>query len=86
MGKIVNDPTRHYGMMQAFSPFPTMFSKAYIAHATQSRVLKTLRKEPVLENIVGKGENTGYQHFLLSPQCFLFYPTHFQLFEAHGHV
>ena len=23
------------------------------------------------ENIVGKGENVGYQHFLLFPQCFL---------------
>ena len=23
-----------------------------------------------LENIVEKGENAGYQHFLLSPQCF----------------
>ena len=22
------------------------------------------------ESIVGKGENAGYQHFLLSPQCF----------------
>ena len=22
------------------------------------------------ENIVGKGENVGYQHFLLFPQCF----------------
>ena len=22
------------------------------------------------ENIVGKRENAGYQHFLLSPQCF----------------
>ena len=22
------------------------------------------------ENIVGKGENAGYQHFLLYPQCF----------------
>ena len=22
------------------------------------------------ENIVGKGENDGYQHFLLFPQCF----------------
>ena len=29
-----------------------------------------------LENIVGKGENAGYQHFLLVPQCFqrVFYP------------
>ena len=23
-----------------------------------------------VENIVGKGENSGYQHFLLFPQCF----------------
>ena len=23
-----------------------------------------------LENIVGKGENAGYQHFLLFPLCF----------------
>ena len=23
-----------------------------------------------VENIVGKGENDGYQHFLLFPQCF----------------
>ena len=27
-------------------------------------------KEP-FENIVGKGENAGDQHFLLFPQCFL---------------
>ena len=26
------------------------------------------------ENIVGKGENAGYQHFLLFPQCFLTIP------------
>ena len=26
--------------------------------------------ERSLENIVEKGENAGYQHFLLSPQCF----------------
>ena len=23
-----------------------------------------------VENIVGRGENAGYQHFLLFPQCF----------------
>ena len=27
------------------------------------------------ENIVGKGENAGYQHFLLFPQCFLPFKT-----------
>ena len=26
------------------------------------------------ENIVGKGENAGNQHFLLFPQCFLSFP------------
>ena len=25
----------------------------------------------IVEKSVGKGENTGYQHFLLFPQCFL---------------
>ena len=24
----------------------------------------------MVENIVGKGENAGYQHFLFFPQCF----------------
>ena len=24
----------------------------------------------VVENIVGRGENAGYHHFLLFPQCF----------------
>ena len=27
------------------------------------------------ENIVGKGENTGYQHFLLCPPCFQTIPS-----------
>ena len=27
-----------------------------------------------VEKIVGKGENAGYQHFLLFPQCFLRLP------------
>ena len=25
----------------------------------------------MVENIVGKGENSGYQHFFLFPQCFV---------------
>ena len=28
-----------------------------------------------LENIVGKGENAGDQHFLLFPQCFQYVPN-----------
>ena len=30
-----------------------------------------------LENIVGKGENAGNQHFLLLPQCFLLFQKGF---------
>ena len=38
---------------------------------TQSRLLTTLKKK-ALENNMGKGENAGNQHFfLLFPQCFL---------------
>ena len=29
------------------------------------------QKTNPFENIVGKGENAGKQHFLLSPQCLL---------------
>ena len=34
-----------------------------------------------VENIVGKGENAGYQHFLLFPQCsaFSLFPTMFSI-------
>ena len=39
---------------------------------TQSRLLTTIKKKP-FENIMRKGENTGNQHFLLLPQCFLLY-------------
>ena len=38
----------------------------------QSLLLTTLKKR-AFENIVGKGENAGYQHFLLFPQFFLLY-------------
>ena len=37
--------------------------------STQFRLLTILRKKP-LENIVGKGENAGNQHFVLFQQCF----------------
>ena len=34
----------------------------------------TTLKYRAFENIVGKGENAGNQHFLLFPQCFLPFP------------
>ena len=33
----------------------------------------TTRRDKPVENIMGKGENAGKQHFLLFPQCFLPY-------------
>ena len=42
-------------------------------------LLTTLRKTH-LENIVGKGENAGNQHFLLFPQCFLPFPKQISIF------
>ena len=38
----------------------------------QSRLLTTLSYKP-FENIMGKGENAGNQHFLPFPQCFKSY-------------
>ena len=71
--------------LPAFSPFPTMFSKGLFLKVVKSRdcveivkplphntdFLMTLRNK-TFKNIAGKGENAGYHHFLLFPQCFLF--------------
>ena len=35
------------------------------------------------ENIMGKGENAGYQHFLLFLQCFLPFPKQISVFQSH---
>ena len=42
----------------------------------------TLRNEP-FENIVGKEENAGIQHFLCFPQCFLPFYDKAVPFEPH---
>ena len=54
---------------------------------TQSLLLTHLEKK-AFENIVGKGENAGNQHFLLSPQCFLIFPSKTLIFESRlfGHL
>ena len=49
---------------------------------TQSPLLMTLAKKP-FENIVGKGENAGNQHFLLFPQCFLPILYRISIFKLH---
>ena len=50
---------------------------------TQSQLLTTLKKNP-FENIVGKGENAGNQHFLLFPQCLLPIPRRISDFNLHS--
>ena len=35
------------------------------------------------QNIVGKEENAGNQHFLYFPQCFLLFPKKSSVFESH---
>ena len=42
----------------------------------------TLEKKP-FENIVGKGENAGDQHFLLFPECFLTIPQRISVYKLH---
>ena len=54
--------------------------KKHYLFTTQSRLLTTLGKKP-FENIVGKGENAGNQHFLLLPQCFQLYQRQKSLFN-----
>ena len=48
------------------------FEALNLYFTTQSRVLMT-PWDMSFENIVGKGENAGNQHFLFFPQCF--YPS-----------
>ena len=36
----------------------------------------------LFENIVGKGENAGNQHFLLFPRCFLPFPEQTLIFQS----
>ena len=40
-------------------------------------------KKVDLENIVGKRENAGYQHFLLFPQLFLPLQREISIFQSH---
>ena len=60
----------HNNHCMAIAPFPCDSCGDINQFTKQPRLLTPLRKRP-FENIVGKGENAGNQHFLLFPQCFL---------------
>ena len=71
--------------LRAISPYPSVFKRPVLqTHKTDSlfgKELKTLRKE-TFENIVGKEENAGNQHFLLF-LCFLPFPKQISTFVIH---
>ena len=75
---------------QHFTLFPQCFLKTSFSGSskvgqpitTQSLLLTTLRRKP-LEKNVGKGENAGYQYFLLSPQCFLPFTKQISNFQSY---
>ena len=61
-------------------------SEALQRFTTQSRLLIPLEKK-AFENIEGKGENAGNQHFLLCPKCFFTLSQHiFQLLRQNYFV
>ena len=66
---------------QHFSLFPQSFLKPFHSGSLKVRIVwqrlhKINQAEKLkfvlvrVENIVGKGENAGYQHFVFFPQCF----------------
>ena len=61
-------------VFQALSKQAKVFTK-------QSRHLTPLEKK-AFENIVGKEENAGNQHFCLFSQYFLLFPTRISIFEG----
>ena len=66
--------------------FGFIFLDSQIKHFSVSLTLyhtipSTPPKKTAFENIVGKGENAGNQHFLLS-QCFLLFPTKISISES----
>ena len=54
-------------------PIDKMLDLSKFKAFADDKIIETQKLEFTLgriENIVGKGENAGYQHFLLFPQCF----------------
>ena len=61
-------------------------TKTALVHSpfTKQSQLTTMQRRESFENILGKGENAGNQHFLLFPKCFLsFTKNHISISESH---
>ena len=54
-------------------PYDKIFAKSKLKAFAYDKINVTQKLEIIstrVENILGKGENAGYQHFLLFPKCF----------------
>ena len=81
MEKGENARNEHFPFLTMFSYIPGTVNITLKLFTTQARLLTTLYNKP-FENIVGKGENAGNQHFLLFPQCFLPFPKQVSFFSV----
>ena len=66
---MLTNSTEHKSVSLLSQPYHTVLSEM------------TFREKP-FENIVGKGENAGNQHFLLFPKCFLPYENQIIIIQA----
>ena len=60
-------------IIQSFNPFPNdkiLDWPKFKVLADNNFAKMMISLNDKVENIMGKGENAGYQHFLLKPQCF----------------
>ena len=76
---ITTELKREFSLMQllgiVFNPLPNnkILDLSKFNAFADDKIILTHKLKFVLrrvENIVGKGENAGYQHFLLFPHCF----------------
>ena len=88
VGKGENPGNQHFLL---FPLFISIISKSFhlgnyiselFGKVFNSWLLTTLGKKP-FENIVGKGENAGNQHFLLFPQCFQLFQKQISFLWSH---
>ena len=57
--------------LKAFADNKYAVAKMAISLCDRVKNMVGKEEDASFENIVGKGENAGHQHFLLFPQCFL---------------
>ena len=84
LGKGENAGNQHFFLFpQCFLPICNTKKKYLVKpFTTLSRLSMTL-KEEAFENIFGKGENVGNQHFLLFPKCFVPFQKQVSILDSH---